>query len=140
MVAACLLAVTTSAAVAQQPAPIPEGAKAYVLRPPDGQVIRLAFWIRMGLAGVGIAPAGIEKPGIGHHHILVDAPLPPLGDPIPDDSRHLYFGHGQTETLLSLPPGRHTLQLLMADADQVPYDPPVMSRQITVLMRADGRR
>ena len=120
--------------MAQQPAPMPAGAKAYILWPPDGQVIRGAFWVRMGLSGAGIAPAGTGKPGTGHHHILVDTPLPPLGEPIPNDRQHLHFGLGQTEARLDLPPGRHTLQLLLGDTDHVPHQPPLFSKPVTIVV------
>ena len=30
-----------------------------------------------------VAPAGIEKANTGHHHLIIDAPLPPFGEPIP---------------------------------------------------------
>ena len=52
-------------------------------------------------------------------------PLPPLDQPIPNDRNHLHFGLGQTEAIVELPPGKHTLQLLMGDADHVPHDPAV---------------
>lgn len=122
------------AAVAQdaQQRSMPEGARVYIVWPSDGQVIRGGFWVRMGLTAGGIAPAGVEKAGTGHHHILVDAPLPPLDQPIPNDRNHLHFGLGQTEARLELPPGRHTLQLLLADENHVPHQPPLYSRQITI--------
>ncbi len=84
-----------------------------------------------------MAPAGVQKPNTGHHHLLIDVPVPPLDQPIPNDRNHLHFGLGQTETVLELPPGRHTLQLLMGDADHVPHNPPVMSRRITIYVRAE---
>jgi hypothetical protein len=118
-------------AVAQQTSP-PDEPRVYILWPPDGQVIHGAFWVRMGLHGVGIAPAGVEKAGTGHHHILIDAPLPPLSEPIPNDKNHLHFGLGQTEARLELPPGRHTLQLLLGDANHVPLTPPLYSPPITI--------
>ncbi len=121
----------SGAAVAQQHS-MPEDARVYILWPPDGQVIHGAFWVRMGLAGAGIAPAGVDKAGTGHHHILVDAPLPPLDEPIPNDANHLHFGLGQTEARLDLPPGKHTLQLLLGDASHIPHKPPLYSKQITV--------
>ena len=68
----------------------------------------------------------------GHHHLLIDVPLPPLDEPIPNDKNHLHFGLGQTETFIDLPPGTHTLQLLMADGDHIPHDPPLMSKKITI--------
>lgn len=119
------------AAVAQQQ-PMPEEARVYILWPPDGQVVRGTFWVRMGLSGAGIAPAGVQKPGTGHHHLLVDAKLPPLDEPIPNDRNHLHFGLGQTETQLDLPAGKHTLQLLLGDANHVPQNPPLYSKPITV--------
>ena len=113
--------------------PMPEDAKVYILWPADGQVIHGGkFWIRMGLSGAGVAPAGIDKAGTGHHHILVDTDLPPLDQEIPNDKNHLHFGLGQTEAHLDLPPGRHTLQLLFADDVHVPHDPALYSKKITI--------
>jgi hypothetical protein len=89
----------------------------------------------MGLSEAGIAPAGIEKPRTGHHHILVDAPLPPLDQEIPNDRNHLHFGLGQTEARLELPPGQHTLQLLLGDENHVPHQPPLYSQRITITVR-----
>jgi hypothetical protein len=119
------------AAIAQHHA-MPEDARVYILWPPDGQVIRGGFWVRMGLAEAGIAPAGVEKPMTGHHHLLIDVDLPTLDQPIPNDRNHLHFGLGQTETRLELPPGRHTLQLLLGDETHTPHQPPLYSRRITV--------
>ncbi|WP_207479068.1 DUF4399 domain-containing protein [Arenibaculum pallidiluteum] len=113
--------------------PAPKNARAYIIWPVDGAVIKGGrFWLRMGLQGVGVAPAGIYNPNTGHHHVLIDTDLPPLDEPIPNDSKHLHFGAGQTEARITLPPGRHTLQLLLGDGDHVPHDPPVMSQRITV--------
>ena len=124
-----------SAAVAQQ-STMPADAKVYILWPSDGQVVKGGFWIRMGLSGAGIAPAGTDKANTGHHHLIVDADLPPLDQPIPNDHNHLHFGLGQTETFIDLPPGTHTLQLLMGDSDHIPHDPPVMSKKITIHVQA----
>lgn len=121
-------------AMAEQRA-MPDGAKVYILWPPDGQVIRGAFWLRMGLTEGGIAPAGVDKPMTGHHHLLIDCDLPPLDQPIPNDRNHLHFGLGQTEVRLDLPPGRHTLQLLLGDQDHVPHQPPLYSKRITVIVK-----
>jgi len=112
--------------------PMPDDAAVYIIWPRDHEVIRGAFWIRMGLANAGIAPAGVERQGTGHHHVLIDVPLPPLDEPIPNDLHHLHFGLGQTEARLDLPPGRHTLQLLLGDESHVPTKPPLYSKPITV--------
>jgi hypothetical protein len=129
---AAVLGLTAGAALAD-PKPISENAKVYIIWPQDGQVIHGGkFWVRMGLSGAGVAPAGIEKANTGHHHLLVDVDLPPLDQEIPNDKNHLHFGLGQTETRLDLPPGRHTLQLLFADDAHLPHKPPVYSKKITI--------
>ena len=115
--------------------PSPPGAKVYIIWPSDGQVIRSGqFWLRMGAYGIGICPAGVKMANVGHHHVIIDAPLPPLDQEIPNDPNHRHFGGGQTEAHLQLPPGRHTIQLLMADQDHVPHDPPLYSKVITVIV------
>jgi hypothetical protein len=112
---------------------MPADAKVYILWPSDGQAVSSSgFWVRMGLSNAGIAPAGVDVPNTGHHHLLIDTDLPPMDQPIPNDKNHLHFGAGQTETRLELPPGRHTLQLLLGDAGHVPHDPPLYSKKITI--------
>ena len=120
-----------SPAIAQQ-STMPQDAKVYIIWPSDGQVIKGAFWVRMGLSGAGVAPAGVQKANTGHHHLIVDAELPPLDQPIPNDHNHLHFGLGQTEARLDLPPGRHTLQLLLGDENHIPHQPPLYSKRITI--------
>jgi Domain of unknown function (DUF4399) len=124
------------AATPAQRAPAPPDAYCYIGWPNDGEVIRtnrIKVWF--GTRNFGVAPAGVNKPGTGHHHLLIDTPLPQLDEAIPNDKNHLHFGLGQTETVIELPPGTHTLQLLMGDADHVPHDPPVMSKKITIQVR-----
>jgi hypothetical protein len=109
--------------------------KVYIIWPANGQVIPSGkFWVRMGLSNAGVAPAGIAKPNTGHHHLLVDTDLPPLDQEIPSDKRHLHFGLGQTEARLELPPGRHTLQMLLGDDTHVPTNPPLYSEKITIIV------
>ena len=118
-----------------QPQSATEGAKVYIIWPTDGQIIRRGkFWLRMGLSGVGVAPAGVDKPNTGHHHLLIDTELPPFDREIPNDKNHQHFGRGQTEARIELPPGRHTLQLLFADANHVPHNPPLYSSKISVIV------
>jgi hypothetical protein len=120
-------------AITDERRPAPEGAQAYIIWPQDGAVIPGGkFWLRMGLSGSGIAPAGVDRPNTGHHHLIIDADLPALDEPIPNDKNHLHFGKGQTEARIELPPGKHTLQLLIGDADHVPHNPPIMSKKITI--------
>ncbi len=111
----------------------PKDALLYFITPRDGAKIRGAFWCRFGLRNMGVTHAGDNFPNSGHHHLLVDvAGLPDPNDPIPADKNHLHFGAGQTEARIELPPGKHTLQLVLGDANHVPFNPPVVSKKITV--------
>jgi hypothetical protein len=114
------------------PTPSPEGAKVYFVDLKDGAVIGSPTTIHFGLRGMGVAPAGSDKANSGHHHLLIDAELPPLDEPIPNDPNHMHFGGGQTEVDLALTPGPHTLQLLLGDRNHIPHSPPVMSELIHV--------
>lgn len=104
----------------------------YFISPADGATIKGPVTVKFGLKGMGVAPAGVEKRGTGHHHLLVNVPLPDLDYNIVMDENHLHFGGGQTETTLDLPPGQHTLQLLLGDQNHLPHKPAVFSKQITI--------
>jgi hypothetical protein len=112
--------------------PAPADARVYFVGLDDGSVIPQTVTLHFGLVNMGVAPAGFDKPNTGHHHLLIDSKLPSLDEPIPNDPNHLHFGAGQTEATVTLPPGKHTLQLVLGDADHVPHNPPVMSKPITV--------
>ena len=113
--------------------PAAKDAFLYVIWPHNGQQIQGPFRCRFGLRNMGVAPAGVRVPNTGHHHLFIDVsePLDP-SLPIKQDKNHLHFGVGQTEALIDLPPGRHKLQLVLGDADHVPFDPPLMSRPIYI--------
>ncbi len=131
-----LAALIASGVAVAGDSPAPTNAYLYIGWPNDGEVIRAeSFRVWFGLRKMGVAPAGVEKSMTGHHHLLVDAPLPPMDEEIPASKNHVHFGKGQTETRLSLPPGKHTLQLLMGDYNHVPHNPPVMSRKITITVK-----
>ncbi len=115
--------------------PMPSDVKAYIIWPRNGQVIPGGtFWLRMGLRNAGLAPAGLAWRHTGHHHVLIDTELPSLDEPLPFDREHLHFGGGQSEARITLPPGRHTLQLLLGDHNHLPHKPPVYSNKITVIV------
>ncbi|RZN12035.1 rod shape-determining protein RodA [Bradyrhizobium genosp. SA-3] len=111
-------------------------ARLYFITPHDGQKVRGGFWVRFGLRNMGVTHAGDDYQNAGHHHLLVDVndPIDPK-EPIPQDKSHLHFGAGQTETMLDLPPGTHTLQLVLGDAKHYPFVPPVVSEKITIRVR-----
>lgn len=119
--------------------PSPAGARVYFAFPTNGAVVPPDITIRFGLVGMGVAPAGLDKAYTGHHHLLVDTPLPPLDKPVPNDFNHLHFGLGQTEAKVTLPLGRHTLQLLLADANHYPHEPAIYSTPITVTVTPTGK-
>lgn len=115
--------------------PAPEGARVYFIEPADGATVPARFTVRFGLGGMGVAPAGIEMKGTGHHHLLVNVDqLPDPDQPIPNDERHRHFGMGQTEVEIELEPGEHTLQLLLGDHLHRPHQPPVVSEAIRVVV------
>jgi len=119
------------AALARKPAPA--GAMAYIIEPADGARVTSPVRVVFGLKGIGVAPAGVDRNDAGHHHLLVDAPLPAeLGLPIANDEQHRHFGAGQTEVELTLAPGRHTLQMLLGDHLHIPHDPPIASSVVTI--------
>ncbi len=123
------------AAVAGE-SPAPKNAYLYIGWPNDGEVVhKNNFRVWFGLRNMGVAPAGTEKPMTGHHHLIVDAPLPPMDEEIPADKNHLHFGKGQTETRITLPSGTHTLQLLLGDLDHVPHNPPMVSQKKTITVK-----
>src|SRR3974390_2975412 len=139
LIAALALAAAAAVPVAraQAPAPMertpsPPGAEVYIISPKDGATVHGPVQVQFGLKGMGIAPAGIKFDNTGHHHLLVDSDPPAdLNAPLPATDKILHFGKGQTETTLTLPPGRHTLQLLLADQNHVPHSPPVISQKVT---------
>lgn len=115
------------------PTPAPKDAYLYIIWPLDGARIKGAFWCRFGLRNMGVTRAGDATPNAGHHHLLIDVtePIAP-NEPIPQDKNHLHFGAGQTEARVDLPPGKHTLQLVLGDAQHVPFSPLLVSKKITI--------
>src|SRR5437879_13907450 len=116
------------------PSPSAPGAAVYFVGLKDGQTVPTTFTVNFGLKGMGVAPAGSDKENSGHHHLIIDAELPPLDQPIPSDFNHLHFGAGQTEAEIELTPGPHTLQLLFGDKNHIPHSPPLTSAPIRVMV------
>jgi hypothetical protein len=125
------MALSPVAAAGQTAAP--SDAYLYIIWPADGQRIKGAFWCRFGLRNMGVTRAGDTTANTGHHHLLIDVdePLNPA-EPIPSDKQHLHFGAGQTEARIDLPPGPHTLQLVLGDAEHKPFRPLVVSKKIRI--------
>jgi len=132
-VAATLL----SSIAAQAETPAPSDAAVYFINLKDRATVTTPFKVQFGLTGMGVAPAGVEKEKTGHHHLLIDARLSDdeAKAPLPMDAQHMHFGGGQTETMLTLSPGKHTLQLVLGDWSHVPFSPPIVSPVITVTVK-----
>ena len=111
------------------------GSALYFANLKNGDVISSPVNIQFGLRGMGVAPAGIEKAGTGHHHLLVDVAELDVNAPIPTSDQHRHFGLGQTEVTLEMKAGQHTLQLLMGDQNHIPHHPVVISERITITVK-----
>jgi hypothetical protein len=122
---------------ASGPTPAPKNAYLYIGYPNNNQTLPAGKPVKVwfGLRNMGVAPKGVKMNNVGHHHVLIDTELPPLDQQIPNDRNHLHFGAGETEARIELAPGRHTLQLLLGDADHVPHEPPVYSEKITITVK-----
>lgn len=134
------LALSTAVSAWASDTPAPDGASLYIINLEDGATVQSPVSIKFGLQGMGVAPAGVEKADTGHHHVYLNRP--PFGEAendaeiaatgIPSDDNHIHFGGGQTEVSLDLPPGEHTVQLVLGDHFHVPHNPPVVSDRITI--------
>ena len=128
-------ALLSAPALAQERTPAPEGARAYIISPEDGATASSPVTVIFGLEGMGVAPAGTEKEKTGHHHLIIDADLPSLNEPVPSDENYRHFGGGQTQVNVELTSGSHTLQLIMGDHNHIPHDPPVASDRISIIVK-----
>lgn len=114
----------------------PEGAEVYIISPAEGETVSSPVLVQFGLKGMGVAPAGIDLPNTGHHHLLIDSDdLPSETTPMPMSEHLMHFGKGQTEVELELEPGKHTLQLVLGDYLHIPHDPVVASKKITITVK-----
>ena len=111
----------------------PDKAMLYIISPLDGDTVSSPVKVIFGLNGMGVAPAGIKMKNTGHHHLLIDiTQLPDINLPIPSDEHHRHFGKGQTEALIELDKGEHTLQLILGDHMHIPHEPPIISKKIRI--------
>jgi hypothetical protein len=132
--------VISSISATDRTRPFPVGEKiAYFVNIKDGDKLKSPFRVAFSVSGMGVSPVSAGKiEGAGHHHILINMPLPvDIKKPIPFDKpgqvtkqQYKHFGKGETEALLDLPSGKHTLRLLFADHDHVPYY--IGSKEITI--------
>jgi hypothetical protein len=110
--------------------------KVFFLNLLDGETVTNPVKMEFGMIGMVVAPAG-NADGVdmsGHHHLLINRTVESLtpGEPMPMEEGLVHFGDGATKTVMELPPGTHTLQLVAGDANHVPFDPMVASDPITI--------
>jgi len=133
ILALVILALASSGAIPEGRTPASSGAEVYIISPKDGATLKNPVVVQFGLRGMGVAPAGVPFANTGHHHLLIDTAAPAdMNVPLPASANIMHFGKGQTETQLTLSPGKHTLQLLFADLNHIPHQPPVISKKITI--------
>ncbi len=114
---------------------IPAGAKVFFKNLKDGETVKSPFKVEMGAEGIKVDTAGMPMAGSGHHHIYIDAgDSAAAGMVVPKDSTHLHFGKAQTETTLTLTPGKHRLALQFADGLHRSYGSK-LSSAITVTVK-----
>jgi len=131
-----ILIVFTTSLFASDKTKSSKNAKVYFISPKDGETVSKKVKVIFGLSGMGVAPAGVDKKNTGHHHILIDLKeLPSMDKPLPATDNIKHFGGGQTEVVLELSPGTHTLQLLLGDKNHIPHNPPVLSKKITITVK-----
>jgi len=119
----------------QAATPSPKNAVVYIISPADGATVSSPVKVQFGLRGMGVAPAGMDKAKTGHHHLLIDGASQDMMKSIGKDAMHKHFGGGQTEAMLELKPGKHSLQLLMGDKSHMPHNPPVLSQKISITVK-----
>ncbi len=129
-------AAPVAAAPAPVSAPAPAGAKLSFAELKDGATVSSPLLVKFAVEGIAIAPAGSDAPASGHHHLVIDAELPAVDAPIPANANYVHFGKGQTETSIELTPGTHTLQLVFANGQHLPFNPQLASEKITVTVTA----
>src|SRR6185295_13883941 len=131
--AAIFLAASTTAVFAQERTPSPAGAEVYIISPKNGETVKSPVLVRFGLKSMSIAPADVKFENSNHHHLLIDTDPPADANaPLPTSDQVKHFGKEQTEASIDLPPGKHTLQLVLGDQNHIPHNPPVMSKKITI--------
>ncbi len=114
------------------------GPAVYFVNLKDGDTVASPVRVVFGVYGMGVAPAGVDKEKTGHHHLLIDTELTPeeMQFAIPNDEKHMHFGAGQTEVVLQLPAGPHTLQLVFGDMKHEMIKPtPMLSSKIAITVK-----
>ncbi len=109
-----------------------EDSRVFFIQPSDGDVLDTTFEVIFGIKGMSLAPAGTYESNTGHHHLIIDAPLPDLSMPVPASEQYIHFGKAQDRVMITLKPGKHSLQMILGDGNHIPHDPPLYSEKIII--------
>ncbi len=104
------------------------------VEPKNGATLTSPFKVIFAVKGMTVQPAGDMTANTGHHHLLINAENIPNGVVIPMDETHKHFGKGQTETEVSLPPGKYKLTMQFANGAHQSYGPQ-LSKSIDVVVK-----
>lgn len=126
---ACIFSLLFSAAI------YAEDSKVFFIEPSNGDTVDQTFEVVFGISGMTLAPAGTYEAGTGHHHLIIDSPLPDLTMPVPATKKHLHFGKAQDRVKITLEPGKHTLQMILGDGNHIPHKAPIYSEIIVIEVR-----
>lgn len=110
----------------------PAGARVFIVSPREGENVTTPVRVVFGIEGMGLVPAGEKNDNAGHHHLLINTDLADASLPIPADDKHIHYGKAQTEAMVELPPGKHTLQLVLGDYLHIPFNPVIASEKVTI--------
>jgi hypothetical protein len=94
-----------------------------LIEPADGAIVTSPVNVKFEVKGMKVAPAGTADANTGHHHLLINNDALPKGEEVPFDKTHLHFGKGQTETSVTLPPGKYKITAQFADGEHRSYGP-----------------
>ena len=104
-----------------------------LLEPVNGATVGTTFKVRFGVQGMAVAAAGDIVKDSGHNHLLINRMPVAAGASVPFDDNHRHFGAGQTEAMITLPPGQYKLTSQFANGAHQSYGAPMSaSIQITV--------
>lgn len=134
LISSIVLGLSMSAVALERSASKPN-TSVYIISPVSGEIVSSPVKVQFGLTGMGIAPAGVDKAGTGHHHLIVDGDINKIPKNLPIGNQAIHFGGGQTEKTLTLPKGEHTLQLLLADKFHIPHTPVVKSSIVKIIVK-----
>ena len=104
------------------------------VEPKNGATVTSPIKVVFGVTGMIVKPAGDMTANSGHHHLLINSESIPNGVAVPADATNIHYGKGQTDTEVSLPPGKYKLTMQFANWAHQSYGPQ-LSKTIEVVVK-----